>query len=89
MTTELKPVWDSRKSFYGKARVEYNQDGELELISYSTRVAVIYPATVPELRTARVYGTYSATTLRHIKDFLKQNDFKADTAKQIMADYGN
>jgi hypothetical protein len=82
VTTELRPVYDSRKSFYGKARVEIN-DGDIELISYNTRVAVIHG----DIHVARVYDTYSATTLRHIKDFLKQNGFKADTAKQIMADY--
>jgi hypothetical protein len=37
---------------------------------------------------AEVYGTYSSTTLRHIKEFLKQNGFKAESSKQIMADYG-
>lgn len=78
---ELMPQYDSRKSFYGKARVR-NNDGDLELISYSTRVAVIYPD-----KTASVYGTYSNTTLRHIKEFLKQNGLKAESKKQIEADY--
>ena len=36
---------------------------------------------------AEVYGTYSATTLRHIKEFLKQNGFKADSKSQIEKDY--
>lgn len=79
---DLRTEWDSRKSFYGKAWVR-NNDGVLELISYTTRVACIYAD-----KTARVYGTYSNTTLRHIKEFLKQNGFKADNSKQIMADYG-
>lgn len=87
MTTDLSAIYDSRQSFYGKARVEYN-DGDLELISYRTRVAVIYKERTPGLPVARVYDTYSATTLRHIKEFLKQNGFIANTAKQIMADYG-
>lgn len=78
---ELTASYDSRKSFYGKARVRRNEG--LELISYHTRVAVIH-----EDGAASVYGTYSATTLRHIKEFLKQNGFKAESAKQIMADYG-
>lgn len=82
MTYELSPQYDSRASFYGKARVQEN-DGDLELISYSTRVAVIYPD-----HTATVYGAYSATTMRHIKEFLKQNGFKAESSKQVMADYG-
>ena len=37
---------------------------------------------------AYVVDTYSQTTLRHIKEFLKQNGFKADSKKQIMEDYG-
>lgn len=83
---ELIPQYDSRKSFYGKARVR-NNDGDLELISYSTRVAVIHQATEADPKSASVYGLYSQTTLRHIKELLKQNGFKADNAKQIMADY--
>jgi hypothetical protein len=37
---------------------------------------------------AEVFGTYSQTTLRHIKEFLLQHGFRADNSKQIMADYG-
>jgi len=84
---DLQARYDSRASFYGKARVVENGE-DLELISYQTRVAVIYPATETEPRRARVYGTYSATTLRHIKEFLLQNGFEAKNSKQIMADYG-
>jgi hypothetical protein len=90
---ELMPKWDARKSFYGKARVR-NNDGDLELISYSTRVAVIYNTKTDSNGewlnepSASVYGSYSATTLRHIKEFLLQNGFKAENKKQILADYG-
>lgn len=78
---DLRAMYDCRASFYGKARVR-NNDGDLELISYNTRVAVIYPD-----KTATIYATYSATTLRHIKEFLLQNGFKAVDKKQIEADY--
>lgn len=81
-TYELQAQYDTRLSFYGKARVEEN-NGDLELISYSTRVAVIY-----QDGHARVFGTYSQTTLRHIKEFLRQHGFKAESARQIMQDYG-
>lgn len=80
-TYELMPQYDGRKSFYGKARVR-NNDGDLELISYDTRVAVIYPD-----NTASVYGTHSATTLRHIKEFLKQSGLRAESKRQIVKDY--
>lgn len=79
----LEPRYDSRKSFYGKAQVDTGDKGDKnKLYSYNTLVA--------EIKDGKpvVYGTYSATTLRHIKDWLKQNGFRADTSKQIMADYG-
>lgn len=86
-TYDLSTQYDSHTSFYGKARVEV--EGERKrLISYTTWVAFIdRDANTNEL-TATVFGTYSNTTLRHIKEFLKQHGFKADDSKQIMADYG-
>ncbi len=91
--TNLQPQYDTRASFYGKARIEedYSAWGmlTLKLISYSTHVATIKRSVnAGDIGEAEVYGTYSQTTLRHIKEFLKQNGFKADTANQIMADYG-
>lgn len=78
---KLKPQFDSRKSFYGKASVR-EENGKKILTSYSTDVAYI------ENGKAHVNGLYSATTTRHIKDFLQQNGFKVESSKQIMADYG-
>lgn len=80
---DLTPQYDSRKSFYSKAKVDTGDKGDKNrLYSYNTLVA--------EIKNGKpvVYGTYSATTLRHIKDWLRQNGFKADSSKQIMADYG-
>ena len=79
----LEPRYDARKSFYGKAQVDTGDKGDKnKLYSYGTLVA--------EIKDGKpvVYGTYSQTTLRHIKDWLKQNGFRADTSKQIVADYG-
>lgn len=90
-TYELQPRYDSRKSFYGKAVVtEKYEDVDtgqkvIKLRSYSTNVANIYVGTGATI--AEVYGTYSPTTLRHIKEFLKQYGFKADSKAQIIADY--
>lgn len=81
MAYELQTQHDSRKSFYGKARVEII-NGKSVLYSYNTKVAQI------ENGKPIVYGTYSQTTLRHIKEFLLQNGFKAENSKQIMKDYG-
>ena len=81
MPTKLFPRYDSRASFYGKAKVK-RVNGKLVLQSYQTDVAEIVKGK------PFVKGTYSQTTLRHIKEFLKQQGFKAETSKQIMKDYG-
>ena len=79
---ELCPYYDSAKSFYGKAKViEIGND--VFLVSYATVVAFYNR----ETKIAQVVGTFSPTTLRHIKEFLKQSGFKAETKKQIMKDY--
>lgn len=92
---KLPAKYDSRASFYGKAQVFIEEDdGTLTLQSYDTKVAKIIPAHSKKTgsgwvnKKAEVYGTYSQTTLRHIKEFLAQNDFTANNSKQIMADYG-
>ena len=79
--------YDSRQSFYGKARVEEFSDGSEVLWSYSTTVACI--TWENGVRKAHVRGQYSQTTTRHIKEYLKQNGFKADTLKQVLKDYGD
>lgn len=59
---------DSRKSFYGKAKVVDKGNGEYELISYNTPVACVKDGKV-------VYADlhkYSVTTDRHIREFLAQ-----------------
>lgn len=85
---ELEARYDSRASFYGKAHVEADYP-EVKLISYTTHVATIkYNGEPNDKGMVEVYGTYSNTTVRHIKEFLKQYGFKAENSKQIMADYG-
>lgn len=81
---ELKPINDSAKSFYKKAYVVDVGD-ELHLKSYDTLVAKIY--TVYNKRHLVVYDTFSKTTLRHIKEFGKQHDFKMLNKTQIENDY--
>ena len=88
MTTYLQPIHDNKQSFYNKATVTEDKNGKY-LTSYSTVVARITDKNhgykiVPY---AEVYGTYSATTLRHIKEFLKQNGFRAESKIQIEKDY--
>jgi len=76
----LCPVYDARGSFYGKARVIVCGNKKT-LVSYDTEVAEI------ENEKPVVFGCCSQTTLRHIKEFLKQNGFRADTKAQIEKDY--
>ena len=73
----LNVKYDSRKDFYHKARVK-TENGVKILISYQTEVCKIVNGK-PE-----VYGEYSQTTMRHIKEFLKQNGFKVDNTKQVL-----
>lgn len=69
---ELQAINDSRKSFYGKARVVdgYNNDKVKALFSYDTLVAFI------DTSGNMLYqGWFSATTARHIQEFAKQERF--------------
>ena len=87
MITELKPIYDSRKSFYNKANVEFNNEEQTAtLYSYNTKVAQI-KFKGKEKAKATVLNTQSPTTTRHVKEFLLQNGFKAETKKQIEEDY--
>ena len=86
METILDCRYDARQSFYGKAKVRQEGD-KLILISYITQVAYIEKLGGGNFNVV-VLGTWSNTTTRHIKEFLKQNGFKAETSKQILEDYG-
>ena len=77
---ELMPIHDNAKSFYRKARVRMLKDVK-QLISYETLVADVSKGE------AHVHNVESATTLRHVKEFLKQEGFKAENKAQISGDY--
>lgn len=81
-TFELQPLYDSHQSFHGKAFVERwttNGGTRLVLRSYDSIVAVVSPAG-EEADGAEVFRVeiamrcLSATTLRHVKEFLAQAD---------------
>ena len=69
---------ESRKSYYGKAVVEVDPEGNKHLFSYNTRVAQIPFDGVPV-----VFGIQSLTTLRHVKSFLHEFGFLANDRKQV------
>ena len=64
---DLTARYDSRKSFYGKAKVITLNNGTIQLPSYDTIVG--------EIRDGKYYQLWdgkSQTTTRHIKEFKKQ-----------------
>lgn len=81
-TFELQPLHDGHKSFYGKAFVErWGTENGMRYVlkSYGTVVAQVTPInacdTVQEVFRVEVgMGYLSATTLRHVKEFLSQTD---------------
>lgn len=79
---ELKALHDSRNSFYGKATVIETEE-KSSLYSYDTLVAEINLKN----HKAEVFGTFSQTTLRHIKEFLWQNGYEIGTKKEIEKKY--
>lgn len=82
-TYELSPNFDTRKSFYNKARVDVDDNGNKTLYSYNTPVAKIVDGKVQLLSD----WDSSQTTLRHVKEFLRQNGFNADTKKGLHKEY--
>lgn len=78
---ELEPLYDARKSFYGKAFVErWNTEHGTQYVlkSYGTVVAKVTPtyadndAEAYDVEIGMEYLSY--TTLRHVKEFLAQTD---------------
>lgn len=80
-TFEMQPLYDGRKSFYGKAFVErWDTEHGMRYVlkSYGTVVAKVTPTYADdESETYDVevdMNHLSATTLRHVKEFLAQTD---------------
>ena len=61
---------DRAKSFYGKARVIEQDNGEKVLMSYDTKVCKITKSG----EVVRLWDGYSATTMRHVNSFLELFD---------------
>lgn len=80
--TELHPVYDSRKSFYGKAFIKEN-DNVKSLFSYGMEVMKI--VTIENQKALFIDPAFnnSQTTLRHSKEFLKQNGYSVTNLDSI------
>lgn len=82
----LNTQYDKRASFYNKATVDVDDNnGVKTLYSYNTPVAKIDGKKVELLPK----WNFSQTTLRHVKEFLRQNGFTADSIGQMKRDYCN
>lgn len=89
---DLSCRFDSRQSFYGKAKVEEKATngahGETilkNLYSYGTLVAKILYSYIDNKQTITyIYlGKYSQTTTRHQKEFFKQNGLTEKEIKEL------
>lgn len=90
MMYDLSCRYDSRISFYGKAKVKYEEEEqdlmlykEWELYSYNTLVARATRNCETCLTTYEYLGKYSQTTTRHQKEFFKQLGLNDDEIKQL------
>jgi len=57
---------DRQKSFYGKARLSLQENGDTILFSYNTPVCEV----TANKQFVRLWSGYSATTMKHINAFL-------------------
>lgn len=80
--TSLQAVYDSRKSFYGKAHL-IESDDKVELQSYDTIVATYYKNENKFV----LHGDYSTTTTRHQKEFANQLGFDFKNKKDMLDKY--
>lgn len=82
MSSELKPKFEEVKSYYKKAYVlEHLGPFPEELISYQTKVAEVSNGKLV------VFGYYSQTTARHVKEFALQHGFKVYPAHEMPVVY--
>ena len=85
MVYELDCRYDTRQSFYGKARVEEKEFDNFKafiLYSYNTEVASIEIYN-NGLKMFFYNGKYSQTTTRHQKEFFKQNGLSDRKIKEL------
>lgn len=77
---ELQAIYDARQNFYKKADIGYftwsNGQKAIYLKSYNAIVACIFENQL------RIYGYFSQTTARHIREFAKQNGFDGEITTQ-------
>ena len=80
---ELIPVFENVKSYYKKAEVKkyynkYNVIVKYELLSYNTLVLTYKESKIKLNKDININLLMSKTTLRHIKEFIKQYYYLLD-----------
>ena len=86
MLYNLDCRYDTRASFYGKAKVEEYEDSNvktLHLLSYGTFVANIVYYKNENRVVYEYFGRYSQTTTRHQKEFFRQNGLSEKEIKEL------
>ena len=82
----LECRFDSRASFYGKAKVECQKtdyEHTQDLYSYGTLVASVVMQFEKRRTIYKYFGKYSQTTTRHQKEFFKQNGLSDKEIKEL------
>lgn len=83
----LDARYDSRKSFYNKAKtqtIKNSVEQVCELYSYGTLVASVIYNFIDEYIIYKYFGKYSQTTTRHQKEFFKQHGASDNDIKNIL-----
>lgn len=82
----LETQYDTRASFYKKAKVKIKEDNisynEL-LYSYDTLVAIYTKDKIKDVEQFSYLGNYSQTTTRHQKEFFRQKGLLDKEIKEL------
>ena len=81
----LEPVSGSQKSFYKKAKILIDKEGNKFLQSYDSIIAEVKDGKV-KINT-NVYLWDSKTSLRHLCEFLYQLGYRTGTKKELIKMY--
>ena len=77
---ELEPIYDSHKSFNRRAYVARDYEKRMTyLISYNTIVCGLDDNHL----FFKFWDGYSATTMRHVREFMRQNSFPEGMTKKL------
>ena len=91
---ELIPIYEKVKSYYKKAEVKkyynkYNIITKYELLSYNTIVLTYKESKLKLNKDININLLTSQTTLRHIKEFIKQYYYLLDNETQKTLEKNN